>query len=68
MSVRLLSLTTAAEILDCSRTHMYGLIAAGQLRAVEIAAQGSRTKTRIRSDDLDEFIERKTRGAKRGAA
>lgn len=61
MAPRLLTVPQAAEVLGCSRTHIYGLIAAGHLRPVEIAAKGVRSKTRIRQDDLDAFIEARTR-------
>jgi excisionase family DNA binding protein len=60
----LLSPTRVAERLDCSRPHVYGLIAAGRLRAVEIKASGTRPKTRIREDDLEAFINANTRTAK----
>ena len=54
---------TAAEILDCSEMHVYRLIAAGELTAVDIATPGAgRSKTRIRSDDLADYIDRKSRG------
>lgn len=62
MTTQLLSVTHAAELLDCSRGHIYGLIAAGKLRAVEIKAYG-RAKTRIRAEDLEEFIDANTRRA-----
>jgi excisionase family DNA binding protein len=58
---RLLSITAAAEALDCSRGHIYGLIAAGHLRAVEIKAKGARSKTRIRAEELEAFIDANTR-------
>lgn len=61
---RLLSPTHVAERLDCSRPHVYGLIAAGRLRAVEIKATGSRAKTRIREEDLEAFIDANTRTTK----
>ena len=61
MTTRLLSVPDAATQLGCSRTHVYGLIAAGHLRPVEIKATGSRSKTRIRQDDLDAFVEDRTR-------
>jgi AAA domain len=39
--------------------HIYRLIAAGELRAVDIATPGAgRTKTRIRGDDLANYIDR----------
>jgi excisionase family DNA binding protein len=53
----------AGERLGASEMHVYRLIAAGQLRAVDISNPGARrTKTRIRSDDLADYIERQTRG------
>jgi len=62
-SVTLHSVEAAAEILGCSGMHVYRLIAARELMAVDIAMPGAgRSKTRIRSDDLAEYIDRKTRG------
>ena len=61
---RLVAISKAAEVLDCSRSHIYGLIAAGKLRAVETKAKGTRAKTRIYETDLAEFIEANTRTAK----
>lgn len=60
---KLLSITRAAEQLDCSRGHVYGLIAAKKLRAVEIKATGTRSKTRVLEEDLDAFIAAATRTA-----
>lgn len=63
-NVRLYSVTQTAKILDCSDMHVYRQIAAGELLAVDIGSAGSgRAKTRIRSDDLDDYIERKTRAS-----
>jgi excisionase family DNA binding protein len=63
-NVRLYSVTQVAEILDCSDMHVYRQIAAGELRAVDIGSSGSgRPKSRIRSDDLADYIDRKTRAA-----
>lgn len=59
--LRVISVQRAADRLDCSRSHVYRLIANGQLRAVEIKAGGKRPKTRIYPQDLDEFIEANTR-------
>lgn len=57
-----LPVPVAAEQLGCSEMHIYRLIAAGQLRAVDISMPGSvRSKTRIRADDIAEYIERQTR-------
>lgn len=61
---RLVAVTKAAEVLDCSRGHVYGLIAAGKLRAVETKAKGAKSKTRIYESDLAAFIEANTRTAK----
>lgn len=58
---QLLSVAHAAERLDCSAGHVYGLIAVGKLRAVEIKATGTRPKTRVREEDLEAFIEAQTR-------
>ena len=58
---QLLSILRAAAVLDCSRAHVYRLIATGKLRAVEIAATGTRSKTRVRAEDLEAFIEERTR-------
>ena len=63
---RLLSVTAAAEQLDCSRGHVYGLIAAGKLRAVEIKATGTRSKTRVLASEIEGFIEANTRSTKPG--
>jgi excisionase family DNA binding protein len=61
--VKLYSVTQVAEILDCSDMHVYRLIAAGELRAADIGTPGSgRPNSRIRSDDLADYIDRNTRG------
>jgi len=45
----------------CSDQHVYRLIAAGELRTVDIATPGARRpKIRIRSDDLADYIDRNT--------
>jgi hypothetical protein len=42
--------------------HVYRLIEAGELRAVDISTPGAeRPKLRVRSDDLADYIERNTR-------
>jgi excisionase family DNA binding protein len=58
---QLLSVTSAAEQLDCSRGHIYGLIAAGQLHAVDIAAKGTRAKTRVLASEIADLITSRTR-------
>lgn len=66
-AVDLLTIPATADRLECSDMHVYRIIAAGQLRAVDIAAPGSRrTKTRVRSDDLAAYIEARTRVAPAG--
>jgi excisionase family DNA binding protein len=62
----LLTIPAAAERLGCSDEHVYRLIASGALGAVDIAQPGAlRSKTRVRSDDLDVYIESRTRRAPR---
>jgi excisionase family DNA binding protein len=57
-----------AEYLGCSDMHVYRLIAAGELRTVDIAGPAAkRPKIRIRSDDLADYINRKTSGTSRTA-
>lgn len=47
-----------ADHLNCSRMHVYRLISRGALKTVDIANPGSlRTKTRIREEDLQEYID-----------
>lgn len=57
----LLRVTEVAERLSCGRTHVYELIAAGKLAAVNIGI--GRSQTRIREDDLEAYIEARTRRA-----
>ncbi len=62
--VQLLPIPAAAERLGCSQMHIYRLVSSGELRAVDVSQRGSRkSKTRIRSDDLDTYIESRTRHA-----
>lgn len=56
---RLLTIPETADQLRCSTRHVYDLIAAGLLRPVDIGR--GRSKTRVRSDDLDAYINRQTR-------
>ncbi len=64
-SPSLLPIVTTAARLGCSDMHVYRLIAAGQLEAVDIAQPGSRrSKTRVRSDSVDAYIESHTRRAR----
>lgn len=50
-----LSVEHAAIYLDCSKNHVYDLIATRRLPATHIGGNG-RTKTRIRVRDLDAFL------------
>jgi excisionase family DNA binding protein len=59
---QLLTIPAAAELLGCSDTYIYRLVSTGELRAVDISQRGAgKSKTRIRSDDLDAYIESRTR-------
>jgi excisionase family DNA binding protein len=63
-SVRLLPIPAAADRLGCSENHIYRLIAAGELDAVDIAQPGARkAKTRINEANLDAYVEARTRRA-----
>ena len=46
-----------ADILTCSRPHVYSLISSGRLGSVDISTPGStRTKLRVRHEDLIAFL------------
>jgi excisionase family DNA binding protein len=61
---QLFSVPAAAARLECSEMHVYRLVSTGELRAVDISRKGAgKSKTRIRSDDLDAYIEARTRRA-----
>ncbi len=63
-SAQLLPIPAAAARLGCSEMHIYRLVSSGELRAVDISQKGARkSKTRIRSDDLDAYINARTRCA-----
>lgn len=65
-ALKLHDIGEAAELLGCSSMHIYRLIAAGELRAVDIALPGAgRSKTRVRSDDMDDYVQRKAGSAPR---
>jgi excisionase family DNA binding protein len=54
----LYTIPEAAEVLACSKPHVYMLISTGHLQAVDIALPWSkRTKLRIRSEDMETFLE-----------
>ena len=63
-SAQLLPIPAAAARLGCSEMHIYRLVSSGELDAVDISRRGARkSKTRIRSDDLDAYINARTRRA-----
>jgi len=58
----------AAGLLRCSENHVYRLIAAGVLPAVDIAVPGARRpKTRVSDEALRAYIGARTRRAADGA-
>ena len=63
-AARLLAVPAAAERLGCSENHVYRLIAAGELDAIDIAQPGAKkAKTRVSEANLDAYIESRTRRA-----
>ncbi|MCW2902892.1 MAG: hypothetical protein JWO67_5157 [Streptosporangiaceae bacterium] len=50
-----------------SKDTVYRLISAGELRTVDVSAYG-RTRTRVREDDLQAFIDARTSEAPRRAS
>lgn len=61
---QLLPIPAAAERLGCSEMHIYRLVSTGELSAVDISRKGAgKSKTRIREDELDAYIESRTRRA-----
>ena len=64
MSTKLLTIPETADELGISPNTVYKMIACGDLRAVDMAVPGARSsKTRIRLEDLEAFIEARTREA-----
>lgn len=63
MSVQLHTPEQAGEVLGVTAKSVYRLIALGELRAVDVAVSGTRSKTRVRDDDLQDFINLRTRQA-----
>jgi excisionase family DNA binding protein len=63
-SAQLFAVPEAAERLGCSEMHIYRLVSTGELRAVDISLKGAgKSKTRIRANDLEAYIESRTRRA-----
>jgi len=58
----LLTIPEAGEKLGVSPNTVYKLIAGGDLRAVDMSSSNAkRSRTRVRADDLEAFIEARTR-------
>jgi excisionase family DNA binding protein len=59
---KLLTVPQAASELGIAPNTLFKMIAAGELRVVDMASPGSkRPKSRVRADDLQAFIESRTR-------
>jgi excisionase family DNA binding protein len=63
LSVTLLTPAQAGERLGVSRSAIYRYVERGWLRGVYIGLGQQRDRLRLRDDDLDEFIETRTRTA-----
>lgn len=61
-AVRLYSVSTVAERLDMSREWVYDRIADKSLPVVNLAAGTSKSKMRVRADDLQVFIDARSTG------
>ena len=59
---KLYSVTEAAELLSCSRDHVYDLISDGALAVVDIG-RGCKPKTRVPDTALAAYIKSRTRVA-----
>lgn len=55
--MELIKVTEAAERLDCSRYHVYDLMADGLLRRFNVSrTPGARPKWRVAVEDVDSYI------------
>lgn len=59
-NVQLYTVAEAGRRLGVSRSSAYRLVAAGEFKVVDVAATGSKPKLRVRHDDLEALIERRT--------
>ncbi|MBX6385245.1 MAG: helix-turn-helix domain-containing protein [Microbispora sp.] len=63
---RLFTVPEAAEYLRTSENHVYRLIAAGVLDAIDVSQPGARKpKTRVTEEDMRAYLASRTRSAKR---
>lgn len=60
------SVIHAAELLDCTRHHVYDLIAAGRLATIQLGT-GRRPKTRVTANSLQRLMQTAVRRPKDGA-
>lgn len=58
--IRLLTVVEVAERLGISVSQVYNLFARNELRRVNLSAAGTRAKMRVRTDDLNAYIEART--------
>lgn len=63
---QLLTVKEVAAELACSRDHVYDLIARGDLPAIDIGA--GRALTRLRPDDVDDYLQTRLRRAPKAAS
>lgn len=61
MTARLFTIPDVADRLGVARSTVYDLIARGELRVVDLGH--GRAKSRVREDDLAQFIDRRTHTA-----
>lgn len=61
---RLLRIPQVADVLGCSRGHVYNLIAAGQLDTVDIAPPGNASKTRVPESSVTAYVASRLANAK----
>jgi excisionase family DNA binding protein len=62
VSTKLLTIPETADELGISPNTVYKMIACGDLRAVDMAVPGAKKpKTRVRHEDLEAFIDARTR-------
>jgi excisionase family DNA binding protein len=63
-AVQLLTITQVMDRLGIkARSTIYELISSGELRVTDVAATGKAPRSRVREDDLQKFIEARTRTA-----